>query len=117
MELNELTPQPTLSPMAIRYSLVDGTVPNYISDGGYFKNSVDQSLIGLAYADTYPSVTTEGSIAKLTRSELLNYVLANHANKSYTKQPLDLGNSVEVDMNDAEVTALVTAWCTERSIS
>ena len=27
------------------------------------------------------------------------------------------GNSVEVAMNDAEVTALVTAWCTERSIS
>ena len=90
-----------------------------VNSGNSTADSIITALgkIGLAYADTYPSVMTEGSIAKLTRSELLNYVLANHANKSYTKQPLDLGNSVEVDMNDAEVTALVTAWCTERSIS
>ncbi len=90
----------------IKYQLVNGTVPSFITDGGYFVFGNDYIGIG------------SGGGTELTKSQLLSYVITQHNNstfqkiiESYTAAPR------EVDMSDSEVTTVVNNWCTERGIS
>jgi|3_EtaG_2_1085321.scaffolds.fasta_scaffold02650_11 hypothetical protein len=86
----------------IRYSLDSGSIPDYISDGGYFLNSADDTMIG---------VGSGGGTVIAGQSDLVTYVLSIHA--SYPIKKLD-GDSNPVNMTNAEVTTLVNDWCTNR---
>ena len=89
----------------IKYQLEDnGTIPAYITDGGYFP--VGNDLIGIG----------SGGGTVLSKSELLSYVMADHNSSTYQKiiseQP-----ARQADMSDSEVTTMVNNWCTARGIS
>ena len=87
----------------IKYSLDNGRIPGYINDGGYYPNSSDNTIIGIG----------SGGGTVLSKSELITRVLAIHANSPMSIHPAIVQNN----MNDSQVTADVTAWCTARSIS
>tara|TARA_R100000781_G_scaffold1639_1_gene2795 strand:- start:161 stop:502 length:342 start_codon:yes stop_codon:yes gene_type:complete len=110
----------------IRYTLDSGSVPSYISDGGHFMNPADNTLIGIG---------SGGGTTIASKSDLITYVLSIHANYPLQKHS---GNpscsdcmhdvdpsvtshapitTINQNMTDSEVTALVNSWCTERSIS
>ena len=89
----------------IRYSLDSGSVPSYISDGGYFKNRADNTMIGIG---------SGGGTTIASKADLNTYVLSLHASNTYTK--VDTAANLS-DMTNAEVTTLVNNWCTARSIS
>ena len=91
----------------IRYQLESGSIPSYISDGGYFDNGTYRIGIG------------SGGGTVLSKSELLSYVLSHHASSPY-RIPDPSGNLTVADtspMTNAEVTTLVNNWCTARGIS
>jgi hypothetical protein len=83
----------------IRYTLDGGTAPSYISNGGYFKNPSDDSLIGIG----------SGGGTEMNQSELITYVLSIHASNLFEK---NVGDPItRANMTDAEVTTLVNVWC------
>ena len=86
----------------IRYSLDSGSIPSYISDGGYFLNRADDTMIG---------VGSGGGTVIDGQSDLVTYVLSIHANYPIKKSD-DLSNIS--NMTNAEVTTLVNDWCTNR---
>ena len=99
----------------IRYNLtsnVNGTVPSYITDGGYFKNPADDTRIG---------VGSGGGTTIANKADLITYVLSIHANYPFKKSvDVALGEATHVDKvnrTNAEVTTMVNNWCTARSIS
>ena len=86
MDINELTPRPDYYPMVIRYYLTNSRSTNIVDDGGYFKNTEDNSVIGLAHYEL-PDLTdpprSDNYISRFTRSELISYVLDVHTRKPY----------------------------------
>ena len=91
----------------IRYSLDSGSIPDYISDGGYFLNSADDTMIG---------VGSGGGTVIAGQSDLVTYVLSIHASYPY-KSCSDWTTETPSTLNTSEVTAIVNNWCTARSIS
>lgn len=92
----------------IRYQLESGSIPSYISDGGYFARGNDKIGIG------------SGGGTVLSKSELLSYVLSQHASSPYRKPSTSWLNTASgdlIDMTNAEVTTLVNDWCTARGVS
>ena len=53
----------------IQYSLDSGRIPSYISDGGYFWNTSDNTLIGIG----------SGGGTTLSKADLTTRVLSMHA--------------------------------------
>ena len=91
----------------IRYQLDSGSIPSYITDGGWFPNSPSTNyLIGIG----------SGGGTEMTKSELLDYVLAQHASTPY-KTVNEYQPELKTSMTNAEVTTLVNDWCTARGIS
>ena len=91
----------------IRYQLDSGSIPSYISDGGYFDNGTYRIGIG------------SGGGTVLSKSELLSYVLSHHASSPY-HIPNSSGNltaQTTPAMTNAEVTTMVNNWCIARGIS
>ena len=92
----------------IRYQLDSGSIPSYISDGGYFSNGT--YIIGIG----------SGGGTVLSKSELLSYVLSHHASSPY-RMPNGTSDEIPIAsmsaMTNAEVTTLVNNWCTARGIS
>ena len=95
----------------IRYQLDRGEIPSYISDGGHFARGND--LIGIG----------SGGGTVLSKSELISYVLSQHASSPYLKASAGRYFRGEVSpgdlppMTNAEVTTLVNDWCTSKGIS
>lgn len=89
----------------IKYTLDSGSVPSYISDGGYFPNPADNTLIGIG---------SGGGTTIASKSDLNTYVLSLHASIPYGKY--DNAGNVS-DMTDSEVTTWVNNWCRARGIS
>ena len=90
----------------IQYSLDSGRIPSYISDGGYFWNTSDNTLIGIG----------SGGGTTLSKADLTTRVLSMHASlpmKLLGGSPL----SEIRNLTNAEVTTEVNAWCTVRGIS
>ena len=91
----------------IRYQLEDnGSIPSYITDGGYFL--VGNNLIGIG----------SGGGTELSKSELLAYVMADHDAHTYiTVDATAIASLRGTNMSDSEVTTMVNDWCTARGIS
>ena len=91
----------------IKYQLEDnGTIPSYITDGGYFP--IGDDLIGIG----------SGGGTELSKSELLSYVMAQHSSSTFKKMTeRQYAAALEENMSDAEVTTMVNDWCTEKGIS
>tara|TARA_R110002020_G_scaffold105667_1_gene246343 strand:- start:346 stop:630 length:285 start_codon:yes stop_codon:yes gene_type:complete len=91
----------------IRYQLDSGSIPSYITDGGWFPDSPSANyLIGIG----------SGGGTEMTKSELLDYVLTQHASTPY-KTVNEYQPELKTSMTNAEVTTLVNDWCTARGIS
>jgi hypothetical protein len=90
----------------IQYTLVNGTAPNYITDGGYFLNPSDNTLIGIG----------SGGGTTLSKADLTTRVLSMHASLPWK---LDGGSppSETRNLTNDEVTAQINTWCTARGIS
>jgi hypothetical protein len=91
----------------IKYQLEDnGTIPSYITDGGYFP--IGDDLIGIG----------SGGGTELSKSALHSYVMAQHNSSTYYL-PTWRNNAVSLDVNmsDSEVTTMVNNWCTSKGIS
>ena len=97
--------------MIVKYQLVlEGDricAPSWVLDGGYFKNPDNLTLVGTAQNDNIPD-----TIVRLTRQQLIDCVLGIHALHPMPKIIPNIGEIFV--MTDAEVTAMVEAWCDER---
>ena len=102
--------------MIVEYSFVtengETHAPPWLSDSGYFQNPDDLRLIGRAQEADLQQFSAIGDVVGLTRQQLIDRVLGIHALHPMSKLVRD---TVElVVMTDAEVTAMVEAWCDER---
>ena len=103
----------------IKYQLVDGTIPPELDDGGYFP--VGDYFIGIG----------SGVGTELSKSELLEYILADHRINPFNYK-FNVGTTevLGVDASDsngvvqlspnkttAEVTDEVNDWCRLMGIS
>ena len=90
----------------IKYNLVNSRTPSYITDGGYFYNRTDESLIGIG----------SGGGTELTKAELVT----RHQGMGGKYVAID-SNGLEVvstlrDKTNAELESDVNAWCTTKGI-
>ncbi len=95
----------------IRYQLESGNVPSYITNGGYFPDSSNETLIGIG----------SGGGTELTQAELLTYIKAMGIRKIIwegketgyeAREP-----SGYVAMTDSESEELRDAWLIRMGIS
>ncbi len=103
----------------IKYSLDNGRIPSYISDGGYFLNSSALDANGNV---TYTGDSTRigigsGGGTELTKAQLISHVLSIHAgnpwyDRSGESEDAPLGRAYTND----EITAQVNAWCTLKGV-
>ena len=90
----------------IKYTLDSSTTPAYITDGGYFHNKTDDTLIGIG----------SGGGTELTKAELITrtqeiggkYLESNHGAEDI---------STLRDKTDAELETMVNDWYTAKGIS
>ena len=105
----------------IKYTLDSSTTPAYITDGGYFRNPSDDTLIGIG----------SGGGTELTKAELVTRVQSFSAlyPKSFTFDALNdageglpLGYRQHIDTStirpftDAEYETQVNDWCTSKGL-
>lgn len=102
--------------MIVEYSFVtengETHAPPWLSDSGYFQNPDDLRLIGRAQEADLQQFHAIGDVVGLTRQQLIDRVVSIHARHPMYKMgatPMDM-----TVMTDAEVTAMVEAWCDER---
>ena len=89
----------------IQYSLDSGRIPSYISDGGYFYRTSDNTLIGIG----------SGGGTTLSKADLITRVLSVHG--SHPRSNINSEGVHVSNKTNAEVTTEVNAWCTARGIS
>ena len=103
----------------IKYSLDNGSIPSYISDGGYFLNDSEVDASGNV---TYTGDSTRvgigsGGGTELTKAQLLNHVLTIHGQRPWYDRS---GESEDAPLGRAytndEITAQVNAWCTLKGV-
>ena len=90
----------------IKYQLVNGRKPDYITSGGHYP--VGNDLIGIG----------SGGGTEMTKSELLAWVLAIHERTPFEEPTFSTRyRSTIAKMTAAEVITEVNNWCTARGIS
>ena len=90
----------------IKYTLDSSTTPAYITDGGYFRNPSDDTLIGIG----------SGGGTELTKAEVIT------RQKTLSNIYLEFSGGEEIidtlrDMTDAEIESMINNWYTARGIS
>ena len=88
------------------------TIPHFVTDGGYWKNKDDYTMIG-----TIPDGVeyyVPDTVETFTLAELQARQRAIHAKYPMTKHPVDRVPSDEV-MTDDEVNAAIKAWWDARN--
>jgi len=94
----------------IEYTLEDGRIPNFVSDGGYWWNpDGSQKMIGAGVEDSMPDTVETFTLAELqARQRTINakYPMA------MLKDPSDDDSR---NMTDDEVNTVVKAWVDARS--
>jgi hypothetical protein len=102
--------------MIVEYSFVtehgETHAPPWLSDSGYFQNPDDLRLIGRAQEADLQQFHAIGNVVGLTRQKLIDRVLGIHA--LYPMSKISDTPVEPVVMTDAEVTAMVEAWCEVR---
>ena len=89
----------------IKYTLVNGQTPSGITDGGWFLNSADNTLIGIG----------SGVGIELTKAELITRM------QEIGGRYMELNHGIE-DVStlryktDSEIESEVNAWCSVRGI-
>lgn len=82
--------------------------PSWVEDGGYFLDPDNNTMIGwspdLANRDYY----VPDSVTEYNRAGLTGYVMSIHSRHPYQKMG---ENGDMVPMTDADVEAMVNAWC------
>jgi hypothetical protein len=81
-------------------------------DSGYFQDPDDFTMVGTTKADDVREFYIPDTVVRLTRQQLIDRVVAIHA-----RHPMSKMSAADVDMTvmtDAEVTAIVEAWCKAR---
>ena len=90
----------------IKYNLDSSTTPVYITDGGYFHNKPDDTLIGIG----------SGGGTELTKAEVIT------RQKTMANIYLEFNGDEEIidtlrDMTDAEIESMINNWYTAKGIS
>ena len=90
----------------IKYTLDSSTTPAYITDGGYFRNPSDDTLIGIG----------SGGGTELTKAEVIT------RQKTLSNIYLEFSGGEEIidtlrDMTDAEIESMINNWYTAKGIS
>ena len=93
--------------MIYDYTLENGKKPSWIEDGGYYKDPSNGKFIGYTTAGAN---AVDPSSTNYTKAQLITRVLSIHANNPLAKPVA----GDEVILTNAEVTAEVEAWCSER---
>ena len=91
----------------IRYQLDSGRTPSYITDGGYFYDSSNETLIGIG----------SGGGTELTQAELLTYIKAMGTRKIIWADFEARSVSERVAMTDSESETLRDTWLSQKGIS
>ena len=91
----------------IRYQLESGNVPSYITNGGYFPNSSNETLIGIG----------SGGGTELTQAELLTYIKAMGIRKEIWADFEAREVRERVAMTDSECETLRDQWLSDKGIS
>jgi hypothetical protein len=91
----------------IKYQLESGNVPSYITDGGYFPDSSNETLIGIG----------SGGGTELTQAELLTYIKAMGIRKIVWADFEAREVRERVAMTDSECETLRDAWLIRMGIS
>ena len=91
----------------IRYQLESGNVPSYITNGGYFPNPSNETLIGIG----------SGGGTELTQAELLTYIKAMGIRKIIWVDFEARSVSERVAMTDSESEELRDTWLSRMGIS
>lgn len=99
--------------MIVEYKFVreqDQTrAPSWVLDSGYYQDPDDFTLVGTTKNDDVREFYIPDTVVRLTRQQLIDRVLGIHA-----RHPMSKRGATGVDMTemtDAEVTAMVEAWC------
>ena len=108
----------------IKYTTADtnGRIPSYITDGGYFHDTRDDTYIGIG----------AGGGTELTKAELVTRMQTfcdlypavftwdafnDAANPDLSHLPHDIDDSTRRRITEAEFETRVNTWCTARGIS
>lgn len=86
-------------------------VPEWIEDGGYYHDADNNTFVGWSPDEADREYYVPDTVTTLTQTELNTKVLALHAANKMSKLDTDGTRS---DMTNAEVTAMVNAWCEAR---
>lgn len=85
------------------YTLVGGSTPDWISDGGYWVNPANEKIIGIGSDGNIPEGTTTFTLAELQSRQ----------RTIHSNYPMVKGETAE-DMTDDEVDELVKLWVDAR---
>ena len=88
----------------IKYTLVNSTTPSYITDGGYYYKSSDDTYIGIG----------SGGGTEISKAELVARYQSLGGSWHEPKAPTPLNDRA---MTDAELETAVNNWCSARGIS
>ena len=89
----------------IRYTLDNKRIPGYISDGGYWGDVDDSTLVGVG----------SGGGTTMSQADLITRVLNIHGRYPFIEY--DSSSPTGRTRTTDEVTTMVNEWCTARGIS
>ena len=89
----------------IKYTLDNKAIPSYISDGGYWGDVDDSTLIGVG----------SGGGETISQSDLITRVLGIHTRYPFVTSVSNIAD--ETELSNSEVTELVNNWCTAKGVS
>ena len=89
----------------IKYTLVNGQTPSGITDGGWFLNSADNTLIGIG----------SGVGIELTKAELITRMQEMGGKYLEMNQGAEDLSTLR-DKTNSEIESDVNAWCTSKGL-
>jgi hypothetical protein len=92
----------------IKYTLDNKAIPGYISDGGYWGDVDDETLIGI-------SESSESGGETISQADLITRVLDIHTRYPFVTSVSNIAD--ETELSNSEVTELVNNWCTAKGVS
>jgi len=84
-------------------------VPVWVEDGGYWKNSSDNTLLGWVEAEADRDYYIPDTVTELTKSDVTTRLLAMHSSSPFLVTAED-GQSTEEAMTIEQVTNMAEDW-------